>query len=92
VRNECSDFEGYFCFLECNSFKSLVLNAARRKPEATELIHQTLIKNMGNFTCWHVQGMIFKQNKEYKKAAQSLAQAVKIDFKNSNAYRDLASV
>jgi Tfp pilus assembly protein PilF len=47
---------------------------------------------MGNFTCWHVQGMIFKANKEFKKAAQSLQQAVKIDLKNGNAYRDLGTV
>ena len=74
---------------ECNAFKALVLNASRHKEEAIKLISDTLMKNMKNFTCWHVQGMIQKQNKEYKKAIQSIKVAIKIDVKNSNALRDL---
>jgi hypothetical protein len=43
--------------------KALNLNAMKRKPEAFEEIKKALFKNLANFTCWHVYGILHRSNK-----------------------------
>lgn len=43
--------------------KALSLNAMRKKTEAFELIKKALFKNLSNFTCWHVYGILHRSNK-----------------------------
>jgi hypothetical protein len=35
----------------------------KRSKEATEGIKKVLFKNLTNFTCWHVYGLIMRQQK-----------------------------
>ena len=50
------------------AFKALIFNGLKKKTEAMEIIKGALAKNMVNFTCWHVQGILYKSQKNYKAA------------------------
>jgi len=43
--------------------KALNMNALKKKVEAFELIKKALFKNLSNFTCWHVYGILHRSNK-----------------------------
>jgi len=64
---------------ESISFKALILNSEKRKAEAYELIKKALFKNLANFTCWHVYGIINKQNRQYQEARKAYLNALKYD-------------
>jgi peptide alpha-N-acetyltransferase len=49
--------------LETLAMKALNLNALKRKQEAFDLIKKALFKNLSNFTCWHVYGILHRSNK-----------------------------
>jgi peptide alpha-N-acetyltransferase len=55
-----------------------------------EIIKGALAKNLTNFTCWHVQGILLKGQKNYKEAKASYIMAVKFDENNQNVLRDLS--
>lgn len=42
---------------------ALNMNAQKKKKEAYEFIRKALFKNMANFTCWHVYGILHRSNK-----------------------------
>jgi hypothetical protein len=48
---------------ETEAFKYLILTKLKRSKEAIEGIKKLLFKNMTNFTCWHVYGLIMRQQK-----------------------------
>lgn len=50
-------------FIETFAMKALILNGLKRKAEAFAMIQTTLFKNMSNFTCWHVYGLLNKSHK-----------------------------
>lgn len=75
---------------ETISFKALCLNAEKKKTEAYELIKKALFKNLGNFTCWHVYGLINKNNRQYNEAKKAYLNALRYDKENQNVLRDLA--
>jgi tetratricopeptide (TPR) repeat protein len=64
------------------AFKALILNALKKKTEAMEIIKVALQKNIKNFTCWHVQGILLKGQKLYKEAKASYMMAIKYDESN----------
>ena len=72
------------------AFKALIFNGLKKKTEAMEIIKAALAKNMVNFTCWHVQGILFKSQKNYKAAKASYSMAIKYDQNNQNVLRDLS--
>ena len=43
--------------------KALNLNAQKKRVEALDFIKKALFKNLANFTCWHVYGIIHRSNK-----------------------------
>jgi hypothetical protein len=43
---------------ETDAFKCLILTKLKRSKEAFEGIKRVLFKNLTNFTCWHVYGLI----------------------------------
>lgn len=80
---------------EALAFKALILMGLKKKDESLELMKEILKKdksNFKNFTVWHVYGIIYRQNKQYKEARMSFAQALKIDDTNQNVLRDLANI
>jgi len=68
--------------LETMSMKALILNAMKHKTEATELIKQALFKNLNNFMCWHIYGLLHRSNKNYDEARKAYLNALKFDSKN----------
>ena len=49
--------------IESLAMKALNMNALKRKTEAFEFIKKALFKNLSNFTCWHVYGILHRSNK-----------------------------
>ena len=49
--------------IETLAMKALNMNALKKKVEAFEFIKKALFKNLGNFTCWHVYGILHRSNK-----------------------------
>ena len=47
--------------------KALTMSALKKKVEAFDLIKKALFKNLKNFTCWHVYGLLHRQNKYISK-------------------------
>ena len=84
--------------------EALTLNSMRRKGEAFELIKKALFKNLKNFTCWHVFGILHRSNKyffntfsikpyrNYEDAKKAYANALKYDPNNQNVLRDLGQL
>jgi hypothetical protein len=49
--------------LETEAFKYLIYTKLKRNKEALEGIKKVLFKNLANFTCWHVYGLIMRTHK-----------------------------
>jgi len=62
--------------------KALILNAMKKKTEAFEWIKKALFKNLANFTCWHVYGILQRGNKDYDGARKAYLNALKYDPDN----------
>ena len=77
---------------ESGAFKALVLNGLNKGAEAFDLIKKVLFKNFGNFTCWHVYGMLNRSNKNFDDARKAFVNALKYDENNINVLRDLATL
>lgn len=45
--------------------KALILSGMNRNNDAMTQIKATLFKNLTNFTCWHVMGIINRKAKDY---------------------------
>ncbi len=45
--------------------RALILSGLGRREEAHAQIKKVLFKNMGNFTCWHVMGILHRKDKQY---------------------------
>jgi len=75
---------------ETTAFKALIMNGLKKKAEAYELIKKALFKNMANFTCWHVYGILNRSNKKFDDARKAYLNALKSDETNQNVLRDLS--
>lgn len=72
--------------------KALILSNLNKSQLALDLVKKTVFKNMKNFTCWHVQGMIMKRCKDYDSAKKSFMMALKCQPQGTdNLYRDISS-
>ena len=77
---------------ETLAMRALNLNAMKKKAEAFEHIKKALFKNLGNFTCWHVYGILHRGNKNYDEARKAYLNALKYDPQNQNVLRDLGQL
>ena len=64
----------------------------KKKKEAFEWIKKALFKNLTNFTCWHVYGILQRSNKDYDGARKAYLNALKHDPRNLNVLRDLGQL
>jgi uncharacterized protein HemY len=71
--------------------KALFLNSLKREKEAYASIKMTLMKNMANFTVWHVYGMLNRTNKDYDMARKAYTNALKFG-KNKDTERVLTDL
>eukprot|EP00992_Anisonema_acinus_P015738 TRINITY_DN9868_c0_g1_i1.p1 TRINITY_DN9868_c0_g1~~TRINITY_DN9868_c0_g1_i1.p1 ORF type:complete len:733 (-),score=143.41 TRINITY_DN9868_c0_g1_i1:72-2270(-) len=76
---------------ETISMKGLTLGGMDgRKEEAYELVKLGLEKNAKSHVCWHVSGLLHRQDKNYKQAIKCYQNALNIDTENQQIMRDLA--
>lgn len=75
---------------ETLAMKGLTLNALDKKAEATELVRQGLKMDMKSHVCWHVYGLLYRSERDYREAAKAYLNALRIDKDNQQILRDLA--
>lgn len=75
---------------ETLAMKGLTLNALDRKVEATDLVRRGLRMNMKSHICWHVYGLLYRSERDYREAAKAYLNALRIDKDNQQILRDLA--
>lgn len=78
--------------LEIQSMNALVLSGLGRSAESMALIKKALFKNLSNFTCWHVYGIIHRQQKDYETAKKAYINAHKHNASNDSILRDLCQL
>ncbi|TKY48130.1 N-alpha-acetyltransferase 15, NatA auxiliary subunit [Spatholobus suberectus] len=75
---------------ETLSMKGLTLNCTDRKSEAYELVRQGLKNDLKSHVCWHVYGLLYRSDREYREAIKCYRNALKIDPDNIEILRDLS--
>lgn len=75
---------------ETLAMKGLTLNALDRKVEATDLVRRGLRMDMRSHICWHVYGLLYRSERDYREAAKAYLNALRIDKDNQQILRDLA--
>ncbi|KAI7981158.1 N-terminal acetyltransferase A complex auxiliary subunit NAA15 [Camellia lanceoleosa] len=75
---------------ETLSMKGLTLNCMDRKAEAYELVRLGLKNDLKSHVCWHVYGLLYRSDREYREAIKCYRNALKIDADNIEILRDLS--
>ncbi|KAG6665313.1 N-terminal acetyltransferase A complex auxiliary subunit NAA15 [Carya illinoinensis] len=75
---------------ETLAMKGLTLNCMDRKPEAYELVRQGLKNDLKSHVCWHVYGLLYRSDREYREAIKCYRNALRIDPDNIEILRDLS--
>ncbi|CAL5210657.1 unnamed protein product [Lathyrus oleraceus] len=75
---------------ETLSMKGLTLNCMDRKSEAYELVRQGLKNDLKSHVCWHVFGLLYRSDREYREAIKCYRNALRIDPDNIEILRDLS--
>ncbi|XP_038897483.1 LOW QUALITY PROTEIN: N-terminal acetyltransferase A complex auxiliary subunit NAA15-like [Benincasa hispida] len=75
---------------ETLSMKGLTLNCMDRKAEAYELVRLGLKNDLKSHVCWHVYGLLYRSDREYREAIKCYRNALKIDPDNIEILRDLS--
>ncbi|GIL62302.1 hypothetical protein Vafri_16585 [Volvox africanus] len=61
-----------------------------KKEEAYELVRKGVKCDLKSHVCWHVYGLLYRQDREYKEAIKCYLNALRIDKENIQILRDLA--
>ncbi|KAH7345734.1 NMDA receptor-regulated protein 1-domain-containing protein [Rhizoctonia solani] len=73
--------------------KGLVLtNMPGKRDEGVELVRKGLALGLDSHICWHVYGLVLKQEKNYAQALGAYNRALKYDVDNMNILRDAAQL
>ncbi|KAK1282040.1 hypothetical protein QJS10_CPB22g00985 [Acorus calamus] len=75
---------------ETLSMKGLTLNCMDRKTEAYELVRRGLKNDLKSHVCWHVYGLLYRSDREYREAIKCYRNALRIDPNNIEILRDLS--
>ncbi|XP_022714903.1 N-terminal acetyltransferase A complex auxiliary subunit NAA15-like isoform X1 [Durio zibethinus] len=75
---------------ETLSMKGLTLNCMDRKSEAYELVRLGLKNDVKSHVCWHVYGLLYRSDREYREAIKCYRNALKRDPDNIEILRDLS--
>lgn len=51
--------------------RALLWSGMGRQEEALAHIKKILMKNLANFTCWHVNGLLLRKEKDYDQARRA---------------------
>ncbi|XVE88962.1 hypothetical protein DITRI_Ditri19aG0112000 [Diplodiscus trichospermus] len=75
---------------ETLSMKGLTLNCMDRKTEAYELVRLGVKNDVKSHVCWHVYGLLYRSDREYREAIKCYRIALRIDPDNIEILRDLS--
>ncbi|XP_010537937.1 PREDICTED: N-alpha-acetyltransferase 15, NatA auxiliary subunit [Tarenaya hassleriana] len=75
---------------ETLSMKGLTLNCMDRKTEAYELVRLGVKNDIKSHVCWHVFGLLYRSDREYREAIKCYRNALRIDPDNIEILRDLS--
>ena len=75
---------------ETQAMKGLVLNCMNNKEQAYEWVKLGLKNDIRSHVCWHVYGLIYRSDSNYKEASKCYLNALRINPSNSNILRDLS--
>eukprot|EP00180_Rhodochaete_pulchella_P003806 Plantae.Rhodophyta-Rhodochaete_pulchella.ctg689.p1 GENE.Plantae.Rhodophyta-Rhodochaete_pulchella.ctg689~~Plantae.Rhodophyta-Rhodochaete_pulchella.ctg689.p1 ORF type:complete len:898 (-),score=168.67 Plantae.Rhodophyta-Rhodochaete_pulchella.ctg689:1252-3945(-) len=75
---------------ETLAMKGLTLNSLDRKAEAYDLVRTGLKNDLKSHVCWHVYGLLYRSDRDYREASKAYLQALRIDKDNVQILRDLA--
>ncbi|XP_050231671.1 N-terminal acetyltransferase A complex auxiliary subunit NAA15 [Mercurialis annua] len=75
---------------ETLSMKGLTLNCMDRKSDAYELVRLGLKNDLKSHVCWHVYGLLYRSDRDYREAIKCYRNALKIDPDNIEILRDLS--
>mmetsp|Transcript_60793 Transcript_60793/g.144847 ORF Transcript_60793/g.144847 Transcript_60793/m.144847 type:complete len:936 (-) Transcript_60793:39-2846(-) len=70
--------------------KGLTLSYLDKKEEAYELVRKGLKHDLRSHVCWHVFGLLYRQDRDYLEAVKCYKQALKYDPDNVQILRDLS--
>ncbi|XWS16388.1 hypothetical protein CRYUN_Cryun34aG0082900 [Craigia yunnanensis] len=75
---------------ETLSMKGLTLNCMDRKTEAYELVRLGVKNDVKSHVCWHVYGLLYRSDRDYREAIKCYRIALRIDPENIEILRDLS--
>ncbi|QDZ25913.1 acetyltransferase [Chloropicon primus] len=75
---------------ETLSMKGLTLNCLERKEEAYEFVKKGLRNDLSSHVCWHVFGLLYRSDHDYKEAIKCYLNALRLDKENIQILRDLS--
>lgn len=67
----------------------MILSGQGKAEDAMVIIKKVLFKNLTNFTCWHVYGIIHKKKADFDTAKKAYLNAHKYNPLNDSILRDL---
>ncbi|KAL3676814.1 hypothetical protein R1sor_026762 [Riccia sorocarpa] len=75
---------------ETLAMRGLTLNCMDRKAEAYELVRRGVKNDLKSHVCWHVYGLLYRSDREYREAIKCYRNALRIDPENIQILRDLS--
>ncbi len=75
---------------ETQAMKGLLFNCQQKKDEAYEMVKLGLKNNIRSHVCWHVYGLIYRSDRNYKEAIKCYLNALRINKGNQGILRDLS--
>jgi len=75
---------------ETLAMKGLTLNCLERKEDAYKLVREGLKQDLGSHVCWHVYGLLYRSDRNYREAIKCYQNALRLDKENSQILRDLS--
>lgn len=75
---------------ETQAMKGIIVNSLGRKEEAYELVKAGVRNDVRSHICWHVYGLLYRSDGNYKEAIKCYLNALRIDPSNQNILRDLS--
>jgi len=70
--------------------KGLTVSYLDRKEEAYELVRKGVKCDLKSHVCWHVFGLLYRQDRDYHEAVKCYRQALRFDPENIQILRDLS--
>lgn len=75
---------------DTQAMKALILSSQGHTSEAFELCKLALKNAMKSHVCWHVYGLLYRQQKNYEEAIKAYRFALRLEPESAQIQRDLA--